>query len=276
MRTSTSRPTSETGPATCTSLFSRDRPVRWATPVGQVRERVARLGASPAGSSSSWSWCRGGDDGVHQHLRRPPEPRAVALQPDALLDAEQPVQPAALLGGRDVVGEAGRRRARALAVGGREHLVEADRPRAAGAWPRTRPRSRRRTPRSRRSRARSRARPRGSGRAARGSARSCTGGPSAGASSRSPTGPAGGAPRTRDGQSRQRLDQPVREVPRVRGHEPQARDRRRAVGRPQAVDRADQLREVRARLAVLVPAHGSRRVDVREPRLRARGRGRSC
>ena len=64
-----------------------------------------------------------------------------------------------------------------------------------------------------------------------------------------------------------RLDQPVRQVPRVRGHEAQPRDRGRAVGGPQGVDRADQLGEVGAAVAVLAPADGARRVDVPEARL---------
>ncbi len=64
-----------------------------------------------------------------------------------------------------------------------------------------------------------------------------------------------------------RLDQPVRQVPRVRGHEPQPRDRRRAVGRAEPVDGPDELREIRASFAVLAPPDGSLGVDVPEPRL---------
>ena len=43
-----------------------------------------------------------------------------------------------------------------------------------------------------------------------------------------------------------RGDQPVRQVPRVRGDEAQASDRPAAIGGPQRIDRADQLGQVRA------------------------------
>ena len=55
-----------------------------------------------------------------------------------------------------------------------------------------------------------------------GSARSCTGGPSGGGPHRRRTGPAGGGAR-RPPALGQRRDQPIREVPRMRGHEPEAR-----------------------------------------------------
>ncbi len=54
----------------------------------------------------------------------------------------------------------------------------------------------------------------------------------------------------------------------MRGHEPQPRDRGRAVGGAQAVDRTDQLGEVRPAFAVLAAADGPGRVDVAESRLR--------
>ena len=53
----------------------------------------------------------------------------------------------------------------------------------------------------------------------------------------------------------------------MRGDEPQARDRGRAVGGPQPVDRPDQLGEVGAPLAVLAAADRPRGVDVPEPGL---------
>ena len=74
-----------------------------------------------------------------------------------------------------------------------------------------------------------------------------------------------------------RRDQAVREVPRMRGHEAQPRDRRHAVGRPEPVDRAEQLREVRASVEVLAGGRPCAPVAMcREPRLRPAGRGRRC
>ena len=119
-------PTSDGDPATWTSLFSRERPARWATPSGRCAN-ASRDSAVPAASSSSWSWAARRHDGVDEDLRRParPTPR-LRSSPIALLDAEQLVQPAALLRRGHVVGQPRRRRARALAVGGREDLVVAD------------------------------------------------------------------------------------------------------------------------------------------------------
>ena len=67
------------------------------------------------------------------------------------------------------------------------------------------------------------------------------------------------------GQSR---DEPVRQVPRVRGHEPEPTDRRPPVGGPERVDGTDELGEVRATREVEPPAGPARLADVREPRLR--------
>ena len=53
----------------------------------------------------------------------------------------------------------------------------------------------------------------------------------------------------------------------MRGDEPQPRDRWDAVGGPDAVDRADELGEVRAAVEVDPPADLTRPVDVPEPRL---------
>ena len=50
----------------------------------------------------------------------------------------------------------------------------------------------------------------------------------------------------------------------MRGDEPDPRDRGGAVGRPQRIDRADELGEVRAGVAVLVPPDRALGVDVRE------------
>ena len=109
-------------------------------------------------------------------------------------------------------------------------------------------------------------RPRGSPRDARGSARRCTGGPSAGAPRRRRTGPADGATRRRWGSPRG--PRPGgREVPRVRRHEPQARDG----GAPSAVRRPSIARISSARSGRACrssqPAHRLGRADVREPLL---------
>ena len=58
------------------------------------------------------------------------------------------------------------------------------------------------------------------------------------------------------------IDQPIREVPRVRGDEPEAWDRRAAVGRAEVVDRADELREVRAAPEVELAARPALGADV--------------
>ena len=65
-----------------------------------------------------------------------------------------------------------------------------------------------------------------------------------------------------------RLDQAVREVPRVRGDEPEPRDRAGPVGRAQAVDRADELREVRSRAQVELAAGPPPRLHMPETLLR--------
>ena len=65
----------------------------------------------------------------------------------------------------------------------------------------------------------------------------------------------------------ERRDEPVREVPRVRGDEPEPPDRGPPVGGPQRVDGTDELGEVRATREVEPPAGPARLADVREPRL---------
>ena len=66
----------------------------------------------------------------------------------------------------------------------------------------------------------------------------------------------------------QRGDQPIGQVPRMRGHEPQPPDRGLAIGGPQPVDRPDQLGEVRAPGEVQLVARPSARVrHVPEARL---------
>ena len=73
----------------------------------------------------------------------------------------------------------------------------------------------------------------------------------------------------------ERRDEPIREVPRVRGDEAQPPDGGPAVGGAQRVDRADELGEVRATGQVELAAGPAFGVDVREARLGRRGRGRT-
>ena len=273
-RTRTRRPTRSGEPATCTSLFSRDRPARWTTPSGR-RANASRDSAAPSASSSSWSCsfaaarrCRRGP-----RSSRPTHAR-LRSSPIASWSASSPIEAAALLGGGHVVGEARRRRPGPLAVRRREDLVVADgleqpeRRLVLGLGLAAEPDDDVGRERDARDRL---ADPR---RGARGSARSCTGGPSGGASSRTRL------DRQVEGLAHRRavahrLDQPVRQVPRVRGHEPQARDRGRAVGGAQPVDGADQLGEVRA--GRRGPGAGRRcaRCGRARSAARARGRGRS-
>ncbi len=65
-----------------------------------------------------------------------------------------------------------------------------------------------------------------------------------------------------------RVDEPVREVPRVRRDEAEARHGRAAARGAQGIDRADQLGEVRPRGAVDLPPGPARLGDVGEARLR--------
>ena len=65
-----------------------------------------------------------------------------------------------------------------------------------------------------------------------------------------------------------RRDQPVGQVPRVRRHEPEARDRRDAVGGPDGVDRPDELGQVRPAGQIELAARPALGVDVAEARLR--------
>src|SRR5690242_12766733 len=92
---------------------------------GQVRESIAGLGG-PGLLLVVVLVAARRDDGVDEDLRRAPDPRAVLLEADPLLEREQLVEPAALLRGRDIVGEPGRGRPGALAVRRGEHLVVAD------------------------------------------------------------------------------------------------------------------------------------------------------
>ena len=66
------------------------------------------------------------------------------------------------------------------------------------------------------------------------------------------------------GTVRQGRDQPVGQVPRVRRHEPKARDRRAAVGRAQPVDGLDQLRQVGPPREVQPAAGPTGRIHVAE------------
>ena len=224
--TRTSRPSSVGRPRDVDQLVLARAPqqVRRRRPAGGRRRpatRPCRVGLLVL----AWSWARGGHDRVHEDLRRPTEPGAVPLEPDPLLDRQQ-LRPA---------GAASRRRARR-------------RRGASRASPAARCRRRRRPGRSGRSRA---------GRSVASY--------SASVSPQKPTmtsvrerdprhrlADAGEAlevvldrvlaahpPEHRvgarlDGQVQRladrravphRLDQPVRQVPRVRGDEPQPRDR---------------------------------------------------
>ena len=64
-----------------------------------------------------------------------------------------------------------------------------------------------------------------------------------------------------------RRDQAVRQIPRVRGHEAQPRNRRTSIPAPERIDRADQLGEVRPPVEVELATGPPLRVDVREARL---------
>ena len=64
------------------------------------------------------------------------------------------------------------------------------------------------------------------------------------------------------------IDQPIGEIPRVRGDEPKARDCRASVGGAEVVDRADELGEVRAAPEVELPARPALGPDVPESRFR--------
>ena len=88
----------------------------------------------------------GRHDGVDEDLgRRGPSHARLRSSPIASWSVEQPVEAAALHGGRDVVGELRGRRAGPLASTRPRRPGRSGRSRAAGASPRTRPRSRRRT-----------------------------------------------------------------------------------------------------------------------------------
>ncbi len=114
MRTRTSRPTSASSPARWTSLLPRVRPdSRLPSPahrgiVGIVVVTAGRV------------------DRVDEDLDLAPQPRLIALEPDPLLEREEVVEAAALDVGRDVVGELRRRRPGARRVGRGEDLVVAD------------------------------------------------------------------------------------------------------------------------------------------------------
>ncbi len=207
MRASTMRPTSSAGAGQVDELVlaraaeqaddtGRQRPAEGVLP----RQRQGRPGRL-VGASSSWSCARGRATASTSTDARLPSHSRLRSRPIPSWTASRRVEPLALDGRRDVVGEARGRRARARRVGRREDLVVADGLEQAerrlelglglaaeadddvGArW-------------------RSRGRPRGSAPGARGSARSCTGGPSAAGPRRRPTGPAGGGARRRDGQS---------------------------------------------------------------------------
>src|SRR5439155_26062973 len=109
----------------------RDEPADQVGPAVQVNQLVL---AAPTGDLwprrrrsrlvivAAW-----GREGVDEDLDLTPEPGAVPLEPDRLLDGQQLVQALPLERCRDIVGEARRRRPRPLRVGGGENLVVADR-----------------------------------------------------------------------------------------------------------------------------------------------------
>ena len=234
-------------PATWTSLFSRDRPARCDDAVGKVRERVARLGGARRRPRRRGRGCAAATTVSTRTSVVAPDPRPVALEPDPLLERQQRVEAAALLGGRHVVGEPRGGRAGPLAVRRREDLVVADgleqpeRRLVLGVGLAAEPDDdvgREREPGDRLA---------DRARAARGSARSCTGGPSGGASSRSPHWTGRWRASQTDGQSR------IASISRSdRSHGCEVTNRRRGIaGAPSAVRSpsigADELGEVRAR-----------------------------
>ncbi len=204
---------------------------------------------------------------LDEHLDRPPDPGLVPGETDRLLDREQLVQASSLDVGSHVVGQPRRRRPGSDRVGRREHLVVAD-----GL-----------EERERRGEL-------GVGLAAEPDDHVGRDGD-----------PRDGRPDRRESleivldrvlaahpaQDRivarldrqvevladrrtvgHRRDQPVRQVPRVRRHEPETRDRRDAIGGPDGVDRPDELGQVGPAGQIELAAGPALGVDVPEARLR--------
>ncbi len=119
IRAVTSRPTSTRIRGDVDQLVLA-RPTRDGRTRGRTRALEFRLSIVVVRAARTGS--------LDEDLDGPPEPGAVALEPDRLLDGEQLVEPAPLLGRRHVVGQAGRRRPRTDRVGRREDLVVADHP----------------------------------------------------------------------------------------------------------------------------------------------------
>ena len=204
-------------------------------------------------------------DRIEQHLGRPAEPGFIAGEADPLLELEQHIEPAALFRRRDIVREVGRGSAGSDGVGGREDLVVADSLEQV-----------------------QRRLELGLGLAAEpdddvGRDGDAGDGRPDGAESLEvvldrvlAAHPAEhGVVARLDRQMkvladrwtrRHGLDEPVRQVPRVRRYEAQARDRRGAVGRPDGVDRPDEFSQVRSGVQVESATGAPFRGDVRETR----------
>ncbi len=207
------------------------------------------------------------DDRVDEDGRLPAEPRLVALETDPLLQREKLVEAAPLDVGRDVVGEVGGRGARAGRVRGREDLVVADgfeqgqRRLELGLGLAAEPDDDVRRD--------------GDARDGLADPGQALGVVLDGVLAAHAT-----QDRVRPGLDRQvqvladrvavgqRGDEAVGQVPWVRGHEAQAPDRGLAVARAQAVDRPDQLGQVRPSGQIEPAARPARRVDVTEACLR--------
>ena len=149
-------------------------------------DRAPRASARPARRlrrrrplASSWSCARGCAIESIRTDATDAEPLLVPLEPDPLLDRQEPIEARPLQRRRHVVGKLRRRRPRPDAVRRREDLVVADPPEERQGLLVLLVRSPRRTRRSRPSRSRSRGPPRGSAPAAPRSGRSNTGAPSA-------------------------------------------------------------------------------------------------
>ena len=208
----------------------------------------------------------GRNDRVDEHFDLAVEPCTIALEPDRLLEREQLVETFPLLGRRHVVGELRRRGPGSHGVRRREDLVVADRLEEAergfelfaglAAEPDDHV-GRDRDP--------------GHGGADRSeplevvldrvlAAHPAQDGVVARLDRQVQVLAHG--PAVREGR-----DQAIRQVPRVRGHEAQPRDRRAAVAAAERVDRADQLGEVRPPVEVELATGPPLGVDVREARL---------
>ena len=208
----------------------------------------------------------GGLHALDQNLDRPPHPGPIALESDSLLEREQLVEPAPLLGRGDVVGQARRRGAGSRREGCREDLVVADRAQQLQA-----------------------ALELGLGLAAeadddvRGEADAGDGGPQplhegqvrpdrVLAAHAVEHGVVARLDRQVEVLADRRalcdgVDEAIGEVPGMGGDEAQARDRRRAVVRAQTVDGAQQRGDVRPTLQLQPPAESPLATQAAEARL---------